>query len=605
MSTLALALQITAINGASSILGKVSRDVNGFADKASQKADQMKKHFNDAWLEIGKGAIAMQYGLSKMDGIVKPAADLEEAMLAVRSNLGSNTMAAKDLNDQLKKVAETSDLIATKTRLSKVDAANLQNELFKGGLAQQDIVGDKGAGVATATLATLGGMDAGTAATSVVNIGSMFGLAKEQYAELADNLVRVDDAAATSVPKLVYGLQQAGFSAKALGENSKSTAIALAMLSPLGEMAGTSLNRMLENTTGKTPKARKHMIELGLATMKAGKFDNKFYDHGKFIGIAKALDLIKTKLNAVKGDGARLKIAEQIFGEEGGRAALAAMLTGQSYEVIKKGMESSYSSAQKLEIMMGGMNAQTDRFKNSWSGLSAEIFDPLTKKVTALLASMADGFNNLTKIAKDSPATKNALSIGAGVAGAGLLTYILAKFGGGAKSMFKGLSGTAAGVAEGKALQAAAGVTPVFVVNMPGGGISAGSAAGGLAETALGAGAGSAAGGILGKLFAMAKMPLGALAMTGSASGAATGLGMIGGGVLAAGAAGYGAGTLINKGFIEGTALGDKIGESVAKVLAAFGNKEAQQAVNINLSLDGKQIATVVNAQNSRQASRK
>lgn len=52
-------------------------------------------------------------------------------------------------------------------------------------------------------------------------------------------------------------------------------------------------------------------------------------------------------------------------------------------------------------------------------------------------------------------------------------------------------------------------------------------------------------------------------------------------GVLAAGMAGYGVGTLINKKFVEGTSLGDAIGRNIAKTLALFGNKEAQAAVSM------------------------
>lgn len=53
----------------------------------------------------------------------------------------------------------------------------------------------------------------------------------------------------------------------------------------------------------------------------------------------------------------------------------------------------------------------------------------------------------------------------------------------------------------------------------------------------------------------------------------------VGGGVLAAGALGYGVGTLINKQLIEGTKASDVIGRSVAQVLAVFGNEEAKAAL--------------------------
>jgi len=67
-------------------------------------------------------------------------------------------------------------------------------------------------------------------------------------------------------------------------------------------------------------------------------------------------------------------------------------------------------------------------------------------------------------------------------------TLALARYGGkGVSALMSRFGGTAAGLAEGKALEAAAGVTPVFVVNMPGGGILGGAGA------ALEAGAGTTA----------------------------------------------------------------------------------------------------------------
>lgn len=570
----------------------------------AKSADEIKRKFADAWAETAKGAFALQYALPKFSGIVKPAADLEEAMLAVRSNLGSNTMAAAELNDKLKEVAKTSELIASKTRISKVGATNIQNELLKGGLAQEDIGGAKGAAMSVASLATLSGMDENTAATNIVNIGSMFGLQKEQYGELADTLVRVDDAAATSIPKLVYGLQQSGFTARALGENAKSAAITLAMLSPLGEMAGTSLNRMLENTTGKTPKAQQAMIQLGLATEQAGKFSSKFYEGGKFIGIARALDMIREKLKAVKDDGQRIHMAEVIFGEEGGRAAQAALLAGKGYKEIAAAAEDSYSQMQKLDILMGGMNAQADRFKNSWQSLLAEVFDPLKGTLTELLKKMADGATGLQKMAASSDTAKNVASMGAAAIGAGFLAYSGVKFGKGLKGALGGMADTAKGIATGKAVQAATGVTPVFVTNW---GDAKGQGGGPLekaGDVAEAAAAAAGSGGIIAKLKDLGKVALlfGSSNLSTILRGGSLALGTAGAGVAASGAAGYAAGSLWYDHMSDQTR--DKIGGTLATIAAFFGNKEAQQALEINLHLDGQQVAHVVNASNSRAAAR-
>lgn len=595
-STLKLALEITALDAASTVLRRLGGEVTSFA----RKADEVKRHFSDAWIEIGKGAAAMHYGLGAMRDAIKPAADLEEAMLAVRSNLGSNAIAAKDLNDQLKLVADTSSLIADRTRVSQVDATLMQNELLKGGMDQKDMVGDKGSAMATATLSTLSNMDSSTAATSVVNIGSMFDLHGKEYNELADNLVRIDDAAATSIPKLVYGLQQSGFSAKALGETAKSTAIALAMLSPLGEMAGTSLNRMLQNTTGKTPQSQKLMLQMGLADEKDGKFHSKFYDNGKFIGIAKSLDLIKTKLGEVKDDGERLRLAEKIFGEEGGRAALAAFLAGKGYKEIEENAKNSYSAAQKLTITMSGMNAQADRMKNTFAQLAATTFDPLKTSLTDLFKSVTEGLADMNALAKDHPGVASTASVIAGGAAAAGGTYALWKLLKGGGSMVKGLramGGTAVGVAEGKALQAATGVTPVFVTNfaqMTGGG----GVGGAVAEAATG----TAVGGVLKKLALSAGLLRAAPSMAAIAEMGASAVGVAAAAVVAAGAAGYGAGK-VGMSFASDE-FKNNIGGMMATIMANLGSKDAKEALNITLNIDGKQVATVVNDHNKRQANR-
>jgi hypothetical protein len=86
----------------------------------------------------------------------------------------------------------------------------------------------------------------------------------------------------------------------------------------------------------------------------------------------------------------------------------------------------------------------------------------------------------------------------AGLGTAGLLSALLAKRLGarGIDSLFSRFGGTAAGVAQGKALEAAAGVTPVFVTNADqiGGGISAAMAGGGGAPGAAGRGVRAAQG---------------------------------------------------------------------------------------------------------------
>ena len=73
---------------------------------------------------------------------------------------------------------------------------------------------------------------------------------------------------------------------------------------------------------------------------------------------------------------------------------------------------------------------------------------------------------------------------------------------------------------------------------------------------------------------------------------------------MAAGTLGYGAGTMIYNHGIKGTETEDRIGGMIATILASLGNETAQKSLEINLHLDGEQIASVVNKRNARTATR-
>lgn len=127
-----------------------------------------------------------------------------------------------------------------------------------------------------------------------------------------------------------------------------------------------------------------------------------------------------------------------------------------------------------------------------------------------------------------------------------------------------------------------------------------GKAAADIAASVAGAGSGGRAmtGGRA--LYTMSKaLPLSAWGTMGAA-----GVSTAASGVLTAGAVGYGAGAWVNDKYIQGTDIGDKIGEAVARALAAFGHEDAKRALEINLSIDGQQIAAVVNSVNGQQARR-
>lgn len=159
-------------------------------------------------------------------------------------------------------------------------------------------------------------------------------------------------------------------------------------------------------------------------------------------------------------------------------------------------------------------------------------------------------------------------------------------WGGKALTALGGKFGLAGGLATGKALESAAGVTPVYVVNMPGGGINGGGLdiPAGLGKDALVKGASAANKFKVGAAL-LGGMNLSAIPSLGAGAMASAGLA-----VGAAGAAGYGVGTGIYKYGLEGNAGGEAIGAAIAKAFSLFNIGDSRMAVEINEKLKNTEI---------------
>ena len=129
--------------------------------------------------------------------------------------------------------------------------------------------------------------------------------------------------------------------------------------------------------------------------------------------------------------------------------------------------------------------------------------------------------------------------------------------------------------------------------------------------TEMGGGKG---GGILENILTKTKGAPAALGRGALAAGAALGTGTVAAStvmVVGAGAVGYGLGSGLNAlgGYAaKGTRMEDfatdVIGKMAAQIMASLGSKNAEEALVINLHLDGQQITQVVNARNNSTARR-
>jgi hypothetical protein len=177
---------------------------------------------------------------------------------------------------------------------------------------------------------------------------------------------------------------------------------------------------------------------------------------------------------------------------------------------------------------------------------------------------------------------------GWGLAGTGAALfaggYAAKRFGGPMLSRIVGGAGSlGAGVATGKALEAAAGVAPVFITNWPGGGAAGiGDASAAAAGAMLGGRAARTFGGWRAAAAIIAGTPLKNIATLGAGGVAGAAAGVAG-----AGLAGYGIGSAIYSA-IDETAFADKLGSAIAHALAFLGNDNARQAIKARDEFEGR-----------------
>jgi TP901 family phage tail tape measure protein len=413
---------------------------------------------------------------------------------------------------------------------------------------------------------------------ALARIGDMFNFSGDQYGAFSDWVARVDDASASSVPELVYGLKMAGSSAAALKIPVNDTVTAMGALAPLGERAASSLSNFLIAIASK----RKELRQQGIA----------LFDRGRFVGMEKAIDILKKKFGGIKDDQARLAMLMKIFGEEGGRAANQFINAEKGFRELKAEAEKAADLGKKMEIWGEGLNASLAKLAGTAKTTLATLFDPVLDPLRAMLDLLNAATAKLGELGAKSPALSAAVSggtlaVAGGVGAYGLYSLLrggaagarVLKGLGGVKGLLKGIGGTAVGVAEGKAVQAATGVTPVFVTNWPGG-------FGGAALEAAGA-------------AAVAKTGMGTLKkLGGSALKFAPAAGVWGLGAGTAALAGYGIGNLLNRGFgwLSGKASGGKYkGEGwLGNMLYDLVHKEKKQENKINLSIRVDQYGRVI-----------
>lgn len=555
-----LALTITATDLASGMLRRFGQSLGG----AGEEARRLRKDFDHAVQSIERGVKALAvagYVASKLRPGVEAAADMQEEMIGLRAELSGANSDAAALARQMMEAQKTAFSVQATTPFNIGQIVALEKELVKAGANINDVIGEKGAAAAAAALATYEKMDPARTGQALIGIGTPFHIAASGYADLADQISRAASASTTGAEEIAESAKYAAGPLAGLNRSSTEMLALVAMMAQMGvtgSMAGTNLKNFFN-------KAAEHKA-----------FRNA---NGELKTTAEIIEILRRKTEGM-GDAKKNSLLKKLFGDDGMQVALALLNKGEgSFEDINRKMREALPLTEKLRMQMEGFNRQLDSLGGTSKSTLSIIFQSALSPLTQLIAKTNEWTASLGKAAMEHESIGKTVTYGTAAVVGGLGIYGILKIlkGGGALTrVWRGLAGTAGGVAAGKALEATAGVVPVYVVNMSEGGFGGGSVADAIST--------ASAGGWIAKTFPKWKAALGLLGGMNLARIPMMGWGATAsaaGGVLASGAAGYGFGTLVYDNLLEGTDFADKLGAAITKTLAFFGNDSAKETLRM------------------------
>lgn len=296
-----------------------------------------------------------------------------------------------------------------------------------------------------------------------------------------------------------------------------------------------------------------------------------FNQDGSRRDAVQVLEDMRKKYMALTSDAQRFNFMGAAFGSTDldTQRGIQALLSGELLAKIREFEQITKNSGgllnKDLETATNNAVIQASRLKNTLREAAEGFARPLN-----------DAFTRGTKWLLDTKGYSGGQLLGGAAVGlAGV--YAASRF---LPPLLRGVAGrfggVGAGVATGKALEAAAGVTPVYVTNwaeMNGGG-------GGLLGNAGAAAAGVASVGMLARLRGL----LAAAGLVGSAPLGVAGVGATVAGVGAAGLAGYGAGSLVKMG-LDSSGASERLYQTIDALLSVFGNEDAQRRQALTESL--------------------
>lgn len=358
-------------------------------------------HLNRLSRTAGLAGAAIFAGLGVA---VKATAEFDQAMSHVAAT-------GADFSAKLGDLRGAAIQAGAATVFSAKEAANAEEELAKAGVSAQDVL--SGGLTGALDLAAAGSLGVADAANIAATAMVQFGLKGANVPHIADLLAAGAGKAQGSVQDLGLALTYVGPVAHSMGVSIEQTTGVLAQFANaglVGEKGGTALRGVLLSLTSPSRLASKTFQELGI---------NLYDSQGRFVGVNGAAAALQKGLTGLT-EAQRNVALGQIFGN--------AQITGAT--ILYKGGAASVNEWTK-KVNDSGFAARTAATKlnnlkgdvEQLSGSLQTAFISAGEGATGGLRGLVQGATGAVNAFNDlSPATRNAGTAIAAIAGAGLLT---------------------------------------------------------------------------------------------------------------------------------------------------------------------------------------
>lgn len=328
-------------SGAEAGADQANAAVSGIGTNAKQASGAMIKA-GAVMAGIGGAAVA-GFGVA-----VNAAANFEERISAIGAVSDSSGAA-------LDKARQKALQLGADTKYSANEAATAMENLVKGGLSLDEVLG--GAADATTALAAATDTDLAVAAEVAATAMAAFNLEAKDMVGIADNITGAVNGYVRSTDEFRQALAQSGAVAKTVGLSFEDLSVginAMAKNGVHGSDAGTSLKTMLLNLQPTTEKQTALFKELGLITDEgAGKLQRLggavLHEDDIFQRFEKTGDKIKKKLKEV---GIEVNANKKWFTDSSGKMLDFGAVT----DLIgtKAGLTAKEMTGLGLQVSKGG-----------------------------------------------------------------------------------------------------------------------------------------------------------------------------------------------------------------------------------------------------------